>query len=81
MADQVAPVRERNVPLWFGALAALAVIWSFVNASQGDPNNAAQHGLLAGIFGVCGLIAWFRDRKVDKATRQAGLADTASNLR
>lgn len=69
-ADSVPVARERSVPWWFAGLAGLAVIWSVANASQGDSNNAAQHGLLAGIFAVCAVIAWSRDRLVGDATRQ-----------
>lgn len=54
--------KERNVPWWFAGLAGLAGVWSATNALQGDSNNAAQHGLLAGVFVVCVLVAVSRDR-------------------
>ena len=62
LAGAAASPRDRNVPWWFAGLAGLAVAWSATNAVQDDSNNAAQHGLLAGIFVVCALIAASRDR-------------------
>jgi len=56
------PTRERNLLAWWLGLAAAAGIWSASNAGQGDSNNAAQHVILAGIFLICALIAWTRDR-------------------
>lgn len=69
--------RERNLLLWWVALAVAAGIWSASNAADDDNNSAAQHALLAGIFVVCAVIAWSRDRAMSAApapTNDPGVA-------
>lgn len=62
VAGATPPVRERNLLVWWIGLAAAAGVWSAINAAHDDANNAAQHALLAGVFVICALIAWSRDR-------------------
>lgn len=70
VSEATLPGRERNVMWWWVGLAGAALVWSAINGYQDDANNAAQHGLLAGIFVICALVAWSRDRVAGDAQPQ-----------
>ena len=58
-----APTKERNLLRWWIVLALASAVWASSELAREDANNGAQHVLLTGIFVVCGLIAWSRDRE------------------
>lgn len=54
---------EGNLTWWWAVLAVAAAGWAASNLARDDANNGAQHGLLAGAFLVCAVVAWERDRR------------------